>query len=91
MLTEFTKEQLDAASRLTFDGDFKILLHYLVAEVTKLSLQTVKLGGDQKERYSGACLAIEDLRDKLITAPDVIKQRKENEELEMFERDPISP
>lgn len=91
MLTDFTDEQLDAASRLSFDRDFKTLIHYLVGEVTKLSLQAVKMGGENKERISGACLAIESLRDQLITAGDVIKKRKENEELEFFDKDPISP
>lgn len=91
MITPFTDEQLDAASRLTYDSDFKILIHYLVAEVTKLSLQAVRTGGEEKERISGACLGLEEFRDILVTAPDVIKRRKENSEALIPERDLISP
>lgn len=91
MLTDFSHEELDAASRLTYDTDFKILIHYVVREVTKLSLQAVRVGGEEKERISGACLGLEELRDKLVTAPDVIKKLKENAELEGFDRDTISP
>lgn len=91
MLTDFNELQLDCASRLAGDPYWAEIVNYLVHEVTKLSLDAVRVSGDEKTKLSGACLAIEEFRDLLLLAPDVIKQRKDREEMSLMTRDPISP
>ena len=90
-LNAFNKEQLDAASRLQNNQDFKTLINYLTAEVTELALKSTRQAGDIGEKLKGGCIALQELRDMYIEAPAVIQAEKERDEMALLDRDPISP
>ncbi len=91
LLSNFTPEQLDAAAVLISDTLFQKLVHYIADEVTALSLKSVRFSGEEGEKLKGACIAMQEFRDKLILYRDVQKSIAEEEELESLQGDSISP
>ena len=91
MLSNFTPEQLDAAARLVSDPLFQKLIHYIADEVTTLSLKSVRFAGEEGEKLKGACLAMQEFRDKLILSREHQKSLAEEEEMESLQGDSISP
>ncbi len=91
MLEAFSREELDAVVRLRSNDDFKILTEFIVKSVTGLALTAAHIAGMESEKIKGGCLALEELRDQMIFAPDVLNRQLENEELAGDGRDTISP
>ena len=89
-LKDFDKREIEAIARLVSDPDFKIFVEYIKVGVAKLSLDSVNTSGDVSERFKGGCKTLQELRDNIVSARDVLERLK-NSEIEFLERDPISP
>jgi len=92
VLTQFSREQLDAVVRMLNDSDFKQLIDYIKNEVTALALESVKHSGPEGERIKGACEGLQELRDLILFSHTVQGRYIDNEELEAINsRDTVSP
>jgi hypothetical protein len=92
-LESFNEDQLLRFARLVkADIDFKEFVNYLTGQVTALALKSTRHAGDEGEKLKGACIALAELRDLLVQAPNALQLIKDDHEAAgMNGRDNISP
>lgn len=93
LLENFNKAELEAVVRMMRDPDFAQLINFVKKSATSLSNRAINTAGMESERIKGACLAIQELRDNLLSSRSNLDRYLDIDEFdqEMLDRDTISP